>query len=67
MEISKNVFDKFRSDVKDELLKIAERYNLGFLTEEEAARMANSIKDFTIQDCLEEGTTPEEYADLLTY
>lgn len=64
---NKDIFGKFRADVKDELLKIAERCNLEYLTAEEAQKMADSITDYTIQDCLEEETTAEEYADLLTY
>lgn len=65
--MDKEIFDKFRADVKTELLKIAERHHLDYLTEAEATKMADAISDSTIQDCLEEETTAEEYADLLTY
>lgn len=66
-QISKESINEFRKAVKVELLKIAEKHNLEYLTEDEANEMVDSISDFTIIDCIEEDTTPEEYADLMTY
>lgn len=67
MDKKKDIAVKFREDVSVALLAIANEYNLDYITEDEARKMADAITDSTVEDCIEHGQSAEDYADLLTY
>lgn len=67
MKVSKEQVEDFKKRVKDELIRLDKEYGWGTFTEEYSSKLAYAIQDFTVMDCLEEGQTPEDYADLLTW